>query len=91
MYGLRTVRGVIDVRCLEFRGVRFSEVCNVLAERYFQSVICLCPLYGACPLLGGSVMRGSTVYLIYVCSALNYVGVPLCMYIHYLENAGYDW
>ena len=23
---------------------RFSEVCNVLAERYFQSVICPCPL-----------------------------------------------
>ena len=41
----------------------FSEVCNALAEQYFQSVIFFCPLYGGCPLLGGSVMRGSTVYL----------------------------
>ena len=39
----------------------FSEVCNALAEQYFQSVILFCPLYGGCPLLGGSVMRGSTV------------------------------
>ena len=39
---------------------RFSEVCNALAEQYFQSVIIFCPLYGGCPLLRGSVMRGST-------------------------------
>ena len=39
----------------------FSEVCNALAEWYFQSVIFFCPLYGGCPLIGGFVMRGSTV------------------------------
>ena len=33
MYGLRVVWGVIGVRCpLD----RFLEVCNVLAERYYQ-------------------------------------------------------
>ena len=45
MYGLRAVRGVIDVRCPELRGVPLaaSEVCNSLAERYFQSVNFFCP------------------------------------------------
>ena len=30
----------------------------------------LCPLYGGCPPLGGSVMGGSTVYIMYACVLL---------------------
>ena len=43
---------------------RFSVVCDVLAERSFVSV----RFYGGCPLLGRSIMRGSTVNLLVQCT-----------------------
>ena len=55
MYGLRTVRGMIGVRCPELRGRLLDRFSTVFFNRSFFSV----HFYGGCPLLGGSVMRGS--------------------------------
>ena len=64
---------------------RFSEVCNVLAERYFNWSFVSVRFYGACPLLRGSVMRGSTVYLIcstYRCCMMKYMNTKgSCVYM----------
>ena len=54
--------GLISVRCSELRGVRFSEVQNVLVlyGKINQGQVS-CPLYRGFPLFGGSVIRGFTV------------------------------
>ena len=47
------------VNCSEFRGVRFSEVCNVFYSKKLLGQESR-PLYEGCPLFGGSVIRGFT-------------------------------
>ena len=59
-----------SVRCLEFRGGRFSEVANVLQVWDFQSVtrtLSALGSEGVCPLLGVSAQGGSTVLYYYAC------------------------
>ena len=56
MYGLRVVLGVIDVRCPELRGVRLAASRRFVMNSIFNRLL------SALRLLGGSVMRGSTVY-----------------------------
>ena len=55
--------GLISVRCSELRGVRFSEVRNVFYGKINRGQVSR-PLYRGCPLFGGSVIRGFTVYRI---------------------------
>ena len=56
-------QGLVSVRCSELRGVRFSEVRNVLVfyGKINQGQV-ICPLYRGCPLFGMSVIRRFTVY-----------------------------
>ena len=55
--------------------VRYSEVANVLIVYKISWYIAGCSLYGHCPLLGVSLIRGFTVYKIYI--------VELALYSHY--------
>ena len=59
MYGFIPAGDVLSVRCPDLRGVRFSEVSIVLVlvDGSFNLFL------GACLLLGGSDMRGSTVHV----------------------------
>ena len=53
-------RGLISVRRSELRGVCFSEVQNVFYGKVNLGQVSR-PLSRACPLFGGSVIRGFTV------------------------------
>jgi len=52
-----------SVRCSELRGGLFSEVCFVLKHAKINPCFSEWPLEGGNPLLGGSVNRGSTVFI----------------------------
>ena len=64
--------GLISVRCMELRGVCFSEVRNVFYGKINWGQV-TCPLYRGSPLFGGSVIRGYTVLAMYCTSLIRYI------------------
>ena len=63
MYGLRAVRGMIDVICPELRGIRFTAFQRLVMNSTFNRSFFPSALrrLSASPLLGGSVIRAYTV------------------------------
>ena len=74
MYWLKPVRGAIGVRCPELGGVSSRRFIYTVSIGKSIGGHELCPLYRGCPLFGGSVIRGFTVYHVWErgSSSINY-------------------